>query len=161
MAWFKAGVMGSPEVWIGDEEWQVKTSAVRALKKALIYRKLRVVHSPFSHHKCKRMMQDFVLLMSGLAVRTKNAVMPSRGVAVEECIVVLVPPLISSEEKRRGEVVDAQASETAKYLSHWFDNALWWHAEMQHGGAVEKKRGIKHRGVLPTAFAGGHAGVCV
>ena len=103
--------MGSPEVWIGDKEWQVKTSAVGAFKTALIYRRFRVVKSPLSPHNGKRMVKDFVLLMSGLAVLTKNAVMPSRGVAVQECIIVVpVPPLISSEEKRTGEVVDAQAS---------------------------------------------------
>ena len=52
MAWFKAGTMGSPEVWIGNKERQVKTSAVRAFKKALIYRRFRVVYLPLSHHKC-------------------------------------------------------------------------------------------------------------
>ena len=32
---------------------------------------------------------------------TKNVVMPSRGVAVQECIVVPVPHLNSSEEKEQ------------------------------------------------------------
>ena len=92
------------------------------------------------------MMKDFVLLMSGLAVLTKNAVMPSRGVAVQECIVVPVPPLNSSEEKRTGEAVDAQVSVTAKYFTHLFDSAIWRHAEMQHGGAVENTRSHRTRG---------------
>ena len=91
------------------------------------------------------MMQDFVLLMSGRAVLTEIAVKPSRGVAVQECIVVPVPPLNSSEEKRTGEVVDAQASVTAKYLSHLFHSAIWWHAEIQHGGAVDKTPGATVR----------------
>ena len=54
----------------------------------------------------------FCSIMSGLAVLTKNAVMPSRGVDVQECIVVPAPPLNSSEEKRTEDVVDAQASVT-------------------------------------------------
>ena len=33
MAWSKAAVMGSPEVWIGDKEWQVKTGAATAFKR--------------------------------------------------------------------------------------------------------------------------------
>ena len=57
MAWFKAGVMGSPEVRIEDTEGQVKTGAVGAIKKALVYRRIRVVNLPLSHHKCKRMMK--------------------------------------------------------------------------------------------------------
>ena len=48
--------------------------------------------------------------------------------------------LYSSEEKRTGEVIDAQASVTAKCLSHLFDSAIWWHAQMQHG-AVDKTPG--------------------
>ena len=79
-------------------------------------------------------MNDFVLLMSGPAVLTKNGVLPSRSVvAVQDCTVVPVPPLLSSEEKRTGEVVDARASVTAKYLSHLFDSTIWRHAEMQKG----------------------------
>ena len=91
------------------------------------------------------MVQDFVLLMSGRTVLTKNAVMPSRGVAVQECIFVPVPPLNSSEEKRTGEAVDAQVSVTAKYFTHLFDSAIWRHAEMQHGGAVDETPGATVR----------------
>ena len=90
--------------------------------------------------------EDFALLRSDPAVLKKNAVLPSRGVAVKECIVVPVPPLSSSEEKRTGEkVVDAQASVMAKYLSHLFDSAIWWHAGMQHGSAVDKTLGATVR----------------
>ena len=34
---------------------------------------------------------------------------------------------------------------TAKYLPHLFDSAIWWHAEMQHGGAVDKTLGATVR----------------
>ncbi|CAM9775519.1 unnamed protein product [Sphacelaria rigidula] len=105
--------MGSPEVWDGETGWNVKNYAVRAFK-ALMYRRFRMVNSPLSHRKCKRMMRDIAHMMSGQMLN-EDGVVSSRAVAMRDCMIVPVPPLVSPDQATEtGEIVDAQASVKAE-----------------------------------------------
>ncbi|CAM9506009.1 unnamed protein product [Sphacelaria rigidula] len=129
--------MGSPEVWIGDTGWHVKNCAVRAFNKALMDRRFRMVNSPLSHRKCKRMMRDIAHMMSG-QVLNEDGVVPSRAVAMRDCMIVPVPPLVSPKKaSETGEIVDAQASAEAEYLLYWFGGK-----DMLFGGMLRFTMGV-------------------
>ncbi|CAM9841943.1 unnamed protein product [Sphacelaria rigidula] len=68
----------------------------------------------------------------------EDGVVSSRAVAMRDCMVVPVPPLVSPKKaSETGEIVDAQASAEAEYLWYWLGGK-----DMLFGGMLRFTMGV-------------------